>query len=348
MNRPFDTQSQTWRATPDLIAIVDDKGVFRASNPAWMSTLGLSPEEVNDHHFSDFLHDDDLAPTLAVFEQMQGGVKPLNFKNRYRHKDGHWVWLSWNAVPEGDDFFCLARDVSSEVENEARLKTREQEAKLREQVLAMLGHDLRNPLAAITAALRMALKEDQTDRGRHVLTLASDAARRMNGLIHDISDFTRIRLGDGIELQERSSDIGEIIADAVSEARLLHPSALIVTDLELVSRIRCDSDRIQQLLGHLLDNAIRHGRTAHPIRVIARQSEDASTIAVENDGEAIPPSVLPLLFRPFFRHETSSAGAGLGLGLHISREIAQAHGGTLSVTSTEDATVFTLTLPHRP
>ena len=114
----------TWQITPDLIGVCNAEGYFESTNPAWESVLGWSEEEIRTTPFSDFLHPDDLEKTDAAFARLTRGLPLLRFENRYRTKDGSCRWLWWVAVPEGGKFYCSARDVTAEKEQEAELAAR--------------------------------------------------------------------------------------------------------------------------------------------------------------------------------------------------------------------------------
>ncbi|PZM14922.1 PAS domain-containing sensor histidine kinase [Rhizobium tubonense] len=213
-------------------------------------------------------------------------------------------------------------------------------ASLREQFIAVLGHDLRNPLAAVDAAMRSIGRSALDDRQKQIVTLAQASIRRMAGLIDDIMDFARGRLGGGIAVDIRETDLGAVLLQVVDELSHANPFRAIDTDLDLSVPVRCDGPKIAQLASNLLANAITHGSPETPITVRARSSPDGFEVAVTNSGPAIPAENLDRLFRPFTRSESSSK-QGLGLGLYIASEIAKAHGGKIEVSSTADATTFT-------
>ncbi|WP_017932506.1 PAS domain-containing sensor histidine kinase [Robiginitomaculum antarcticum] len=336
----------TWKVTSDLLGVLDSSGLFADTNPAWLATLGYSALEIENRQFFDFLHPDDIETTQAAFVAVQSGEPVLNFKNRYRHTDGSYRWLSWNAVPVDDLYYCSARDITIDVEKASLLQTREEEAKLREEFVAVLGHDIRNPLASIIAASRIMRRAEQSDKNLDLLDAIEKSVGRITRLVDDVNDFTRTRLGGGLILHiEPDRALVPALDAAVAEIQVVNPSADIRSSIDIHQNVKCDISRIQQLVSNLLANAVTHGDISRPVRLRAHIEDGHFKIAICNAGEAIPPETQTMLFKPFFREEISASKNGLGLGLYISRQIALAHGGDLSVTSDEDETVFEFIMP---
>lgn len=218
---------------------------------------------------------------------------------------------------------------------------------LREEFMAILGHDLRNPLASIASGVRYLKKEQLTPKGVEVAGLVESSVSRMGKLIDDILDLARGRLGGGIPLK-RTLETGLHLALEQVVAELASSSGrMIETVIDLPEAVMVDSHRIAQLGPNLLGNAVAHGDPEQPITLWAAPVQGDLVISVANGGEPIPPEVLERLFQPFFRGGSSATNHqhGLGLGLHIAGEIARAHGGTLSVTSTGEKTTFEFRMP---
>lgn len=252
-------------------------------------------------------------------------------------------------MPDGELFFCSARDVTEEKENAAALNTREAEARFREQFIAVLGHDLRNPLAAIQSGARLLQREGQTDQALHILGMMDQSVARMSDLISDVMDFTRARLGSGIEVDVQSAvDIGPLLNQTVDEIRMGNPEVLIEENYKIDRQISCDPKRLSQMVSNLLGNSVNHGDTAHPIVVNAQTTDGCLTLSIANGGEQIPDSARAMLFEPFTRADLREAQEGLGLGLFIAREIANRHGGELTMTSDQHQTIFEFQMPLKP
>ncbi len=218
-------------------------------------------------------------------------------------------------------------------------------SELREQFIAVLGHDLRNPLASISGGTQMLSRLPQADKARMILGLMTATLQRMNGLIDNLMDFARGRLGGGLTLERTPRPLEATFTQVIDEIRLAYPERRIETAFALAGSFNADHGRLGQLLSNLLGNAITHGAEDRPIRVEAFQDEGSLRLSVVNSGKPIPPEALERLFQPFYRGEGRTKLEGLGLGLFIASEIAQAHGGTLEVASSPEETRFTLTLP---
>ena len=219
-------------------------------------------------------------------------------------------------------------------------------AKLREQFIAVLGHDLRNPLASIVGAARLLRREVLSDKGLKVIELMESSVDRMAGLIDDVMDFARGRLGSGISLNRKTGPLEPVLRQVVSELEAAHPSREIACDFDLREPVSFDAGRIAQLVSNLLANALTHGDPRMPVRLGASVSGGLLEVWVANAGEPISPTAMERLFEPFFRGEVRASGHGLGLGLHIASEIAKAHGGSLSASSDATETRFILKMPR--
>ena len=218
-------------------------------------------------------------------------------------------------------------------------------AEMREQFIAVLGHDLRNPLAAISAGATYLSRARLDKSARQIVQLMQESCKRMTSLTVDILDFARGKLGGGVPLRSIDDDhVGAVLAHVVDELRTIHPDRAIDFEMKVTGAIRCDSARLAQLLSNLLGNALTHGRTNEPVGVLVERDGDDLTIEVSNSGKPIPTEMLDSLFHPFARGG-SGPQDGLGLGLYIASEIAKAHGGTLSAQSTRKSTVFTARIP---
>jgi signal transduction histidine kinase len=233
---------------------------------------------------------------------------------------------------------------------EAALKQERETAELREQFIAVLGHDLRNPLFAISASAEMLLRKlpdaANLQRARNILT----SARRATKLVDDVLDFARGALGRGIPVNiEPCPDLADALRHVISEVQSIHPDRTIASSIGDLHSVHCDRERVAQLLSNLVANAVAHGDPDGPIDISAQINEGQFVLSVKNQG-LIAEDALPHLFRPYSRPAsgTPRTGLGLGLGLYIASQIAQSHGGKLDVISTaQQGTTFTFSLPTR-
>ncbi len=225
--------------------------------------------------------------------------------------------------------------------SEARLLVEQDVSELREQFIAVLGHDLRNPLAAISSGVRLLQRDPTRQRADQLAAMMQASVQRMAVLIENVLDFTRGRLGDGIGLTLAPTDLGPRLGQVVDELRTSHPDRTIRAHIDLPGLITCDPSRVEQLLSNLLGNACAHGLPGAPIEVRAISDGGGLEISVANQGRAIPAILLARLFEPFVRGEAVTTRKGLGLGLFIASEIAKAHGGLLTAVSSRTETRFT-------
>ena len=232
------------------------------------------------------------------------------------------------------------------VRSEAALLDANEAAELREQFIAVLGHDLRNPLASIDGGARLLLKTPLDDKARALVGMVQNSVVRMAGLIDNVLDLARGRLGGGFAVERRPDPaLPQRLEQVVAELRAAQPERVIVSHIVLNAIVSVDSRRIAQLFSNLLSNALTHGSATAPVRVRAETRNGLFELSISNAGEPIPAATLSRLFHPFARATARPMQEGLGLGLYIASEIARAHSGLLSVRSDETETRFTFRMP---
>ncbi len=218
----------------------------------------------------------------------------------------------------------------------------------RDQVLAIVGHDLRNPLGAVVMSAALLQKRGGLE-GWQAKTVdrIRASAMRMGRIIDDLLSYTRTRLGDGIPVRRAPTDLGDVARKIVDEQRVAHPDAVVDLVVEGALSGEWDATRLEQVLSNLVSNAIDHGEDDRPVTVSVAGGDEEVTIAVENRGE-MPPGILEHAFEAFRRgpEETGRKASGLGLGLFIAREIVRRHGGEIHVRSGDGRTRVTATLPR--
>src|SRR5687767_7094060 len=225
-------------------------------------------------------------------------------------------------------------------------------ARSRDTFLAILGHDLRSPLSAVAnSGLFLA------SPGVLPVGAALDAARRvtrgsakMNGMIRDLLEYTRTRLGRAIPISPQPTSMKRICALAYDEIRAVHPERQFKLETSGKLEGEFDSERLQQVLSNLLNNAVRHGTREQPIMLSAHGDSEKITVRVKNYGRRIPADQLQVIFNPLVQIPQEKADedvTSLGLGLYIAHEIVTMHGGTMMAESSErDGTVFSAHLPR--
>lgn len=259
------------------------------------------------------------------------------------------LWQNEGTDPAGVTRFNEAIDEALTEAVESFTTTTEH---YRDQTLGILGHDLRNPLAAIiTGSTMLVGAEELSDRSVRIAARMLSSANRMNRMIADLLDLTRTRFGNAIPVARALIDLDPLCRQVIAELEGLRPvgSVQFVSQGELSGD--WDSDRIFQVVSNLVRNAIQHGGKDEPIRIVAWDHGDEVVLEVHNGGRGIPSAALATIFEPMVRHvEKRNTTAGIGLGLYIATQIVLAHGGRLEASSSDtEGTMFSVHLPrHAP
>lgn len=230
--------------------------------------------------------------------------------------------------------------------SEAALMDAGEAALLRDQFIAVLGHDLRNPLAAVQAGTTLLKTTPLNDKARNIVGQMEASATRMERLIADVLDFARGRLGGGVPLaRQAEAKVHDVIEQVVQELQAAWPGRTITTDISVTRPVACDPERVGQLLSNLISNALTHGAPEGVVEVHAVCEGEFFELSVTNAGDPIPDHAIPQLFQPFKRRVTDQPQAGLGLGLYIASQIAKGHAGALDADSTSERTRFRFVMP---
>jgi signal transduction histidine kinase len=219
-------------------------------------------------------------------------------------------------------------------------------AELEQQLVGIVGHDIRTPLSAILATARVQLASNQlAPAQRTAFERVARGGERIHQIVDLLLDFTRARLGGGIPVSRRLGDLNEMCRRVADELQTARPERMLLCELspeELLGE--WDLERLAQVLANLLDNALKYSPRNTPVQLSTHvQGAETVLIEVHNQGVPIPEHLQPLLFEPFRRGEATDemARTSLGLGLYIAHDIVRAHGGTLTVHSTaEEGTTF--------
>ncbi|MHC2106454.1 PAS domain-containing protein [Methylobacterium sp. CM6246] len=358
-------RDQVWKASSDLLCVANLDGYFVSLNPAWPRTLGWTEDEMKARPFLDFVHSDDIEATLAAAAGLSRGEAQFTFENRYRHKDGSHVWLSWNAVPSDGLIYATVRDVTG-VKHQAEALAKTEEALRQSQKMEAVGqltgglaHDFNNLLAGISGSLE--LMQTRMAQGRltdidRYMTVAQGAAKRAAALTHRLLAFSRRQTLDPkpTNVNRLVTDMEELIRRTVGPA--IH---LEVVGLAGIWPALIDPGQLENALLNLCINA----RDAMPdggritIETANRWMDDAGatqhdmppgqylSLCVTDSGVGMSADLMTKVFEPFFT--TKPLGEGTGLGLSMVYGFARQSGGQVRIYSeVGEGTTVCLYLPR--
>jgi len=355
-------RDRMWRLSGDIMLVARAEGPIAAVNPAWRTILGWEEQELVGANLFDLVHPDDVTPTLeglAVLDD-DGRLAP-NFQNRYRHRDGSYRWIAWNASRSDDLVVAVGRDVTLEREHAAALLDTEE--KLRQslkmeavgQLTGGLAHDFNNLLASIGGSLELLalrVRSNKLDDLDRFIGIAQGAVRRAAALTHRLLAFSRRQpldarpldpagLVDGmLDLVRRT--IGPAIALEVESEPGLWPTLVDPNQLENALLNLCinardampDGGRLRIALANSVLDAAQAARSELP-------AGDYVLVSVSDTGTGMAPEVLAKAFDPFYTTKPIGQGTGLGLSMiygfvrqsggHVSAESAPGRGTTMHV-----------------
>lgn len=354
-------------AAPVGLLVTDARGTIRRANGTLCSWAGYEAHELLGRmKLQDLFtvggrifHQTHWLPIL----QMQGSISEVKFD--LRRSDGRLVTVMLNAVRKGageaaydivsvivaeernkyERQLLLERKRSEELAQK-QLREAEDRALFAEQMVGIVSHDLRNPLAAIAmGATGIGRDATLSARSAKLLDNINRSSLRARRLIDELLDFTLIRVGHGLTVVRKPANFHEVVGRFVEELKLSFPANPLQHSARGPGSCRVDADRIAQLLGNLVANAVTYGDPGGAILVTSWGDEAAGcSLSVSNTGQGIPQAMLGRIFEPLIRGGTPDKSTrSVGLGLFIVQAIAKAHGGAMTVTSSLEAgTTFTL------
>lgn len=340
------------------------EGLIVKVNQAFSDLMGISKDELLGRRLRDLLtagsaifYETHFAPLLRMqgsfnevaldLKAADGSKLPLLANARERRSQDGLLIVTRVAVFAAAQRRRYERElVNAQAEAETNLATERHTSELREQFIAVLGHDLRNPLAAISGAVALMLRDDPDVKATRLLRHVQSSVARMAGLIDNVLDFARGKLGGGLGIvREDGQTLSPIIDQVVQEIRSAEPNRVITIHIAADEPMSLDRARIEQLFSNLLSNAVTHGDPIAPIQVYAKVEGGSLQLSVANGGDPIPAEAMASLFEPFHRGTVRPSRQGLGLGLFIADQIARAHGGRIEVTSDVTTTRFAFVIP---
>ncbi|WP_053225579.1 PAS domain-containing protein [Methylobacterium indicum] len=357
-------RDQIWQASTDLFCVATLDGRLASLNPAWTTLLGWGEGELLGRPFLDFVHPDDVAATTAAAAGLARGEPQPNFENRYRHRDGSYRWLSWNAVPRNGRIYATVRDVTA-VRAQAAALAEVEEALRQSQKMEAVGqltggvaHDFNNLLTIIRSSVDFLRRPELPEaRKRRYLDAVSDTVDRAAKLTGQLLAFARRQaLSPAVfDVGEKVRGVADMI-DTVTGARV----RVVVAVPDHPCFVRADLSQFETALINMAVNArdamdgegtltltLTCGTAMPPIRGHAGSQNAFAAISLADTGPGVPPDLIGRIFEPFFT--TKEVGRGTGLGLSQVFGFAKQSGGDVDVTSSPGrGATFTLYLPEAP
>lgn len=327
-------------------------------NDTWLAFTGRTLEQESGDGWVEGVHADDLDRCVEHYLEHFHRREAFEMEYRLRRHDGVYRWIFDRGVPYTDEKGEFAGFIGSCVDVEERRRAQDaREQRDQEQlalarefeqwILAIVGHDIRNPLGAIdTSAQLLAIRAGRDEHLKSIADRIARSAARITNIVGDLLDVTRERHGGGIPVLVTQTDLSILCREVADEIRTFATNRTIEVDCQGDTIGLWDQNRITQALSNLVGNAVKHGDPTKPIDVRVRSEKGRAIVEVHNEG-AIPSEVMPTLFEPFAaRGDKQRCRDGLGLGLFIAKSIARAHRGELEVESSpERGTTFRLVLP---
>ncbi|QDT16619.1 sensor histidine kinase [Alienimonas californiensis] len=300
----------------------------------------------------------DDASTRHARERVGSGFDIVEVVSEYRALRASVLRLWRESLPQPDlddlDDVTRFNEAIDQSLAEAVGSYTERVDRSRQLFLAILGHDLRNPLNCIRMGARLLSPSDGDATSVEALAMISTEAEAMGRLIHDMIDFASTWLGGSMPLKRAPLNLQPLCRQVVDGFRATHPRRTLHFRPRGDLAGHGDADRLRQIVSNLLGNAFQHGAPDGPIELSVAAEGSTVVLSVHNEGAPIPPEALPTLFDPLVRHADlesalQRAPGSIGLGLYIVREIVHASGGEIEVASTaEQGTTFTVRLPRLP
>jgi PAS domain S-box-containing protein len=344
--RDAEERRRIFETSLDLILVVDRQRNFLRVSPSARTILGYEPVDMVGRNAVDFLYPDDLDPIRAEMRRARRGHTIRNFLTRYIHKDGHIVMLEWTGVwsePEQRHFF-IGRDVTEQKRIE----------RIKDEFIATVNHELRTPATAIAASLTLLTNDvagklpEQVSR---LISMAQSNCRKLAALLNDILDFETIASGK-MTFNFGQVDLISLLDRAIAAMRPFARTlgvTLRFDALPTACTVETDSERLTQVMGNILSNAIKFSPTGGDVIISVAEQEDFYRIAVRDHGPGIPDEYKARIFERFIQVDASDARkrGGAGLGLAIVKELVVRLGGRVGChDAPSGGSIFHVDLPR--
>jgi PAS domain S-box-containing protein len=350
---------ERFRAMADDTAIAlwvnEASGAVQFVNRAYREFFGVTLEELQALGWRSLVHPDDQAAYAAAYERAATAREPFRAQARVRRADGTWRWIESYGRPRllpSGELVGVAGSTADVTEQKEAERALQEADRRKDEFLAMLSHELRNPLAPIRTGLqllqRSAPGSEQAQRTHQVI---ERQVTHLTRLVDDLLDVTRIARGK-IQLQREKLELGELVRRTVEDHRAAFTASGVTLDASITTRplwVRADATRVAQVIGNLLQNAVKFTPEGRRVEASLAELEGMAVLRVRDAGVGMAPELLGKIFEPFTQAEATLARSrgGLGLGLALVKGLVDLHGGQVEAASEgiDRGSTFTVRLP---
>ncbi|MDO9186268.1 MAG: PAS domain S-box protein [Bacteroidia bacterium] len=326
--------------TSDFACIANMQGYFEIINPNFEKVLGYSEKELLENKFVDFVHPDDIESTQKEIDKLKTGAVTINFVNRYRKKDGNYLWFDWNTTPDTvtGRLYAMARDITDRKNAETHLKQISQELTRSNQELEQFAyiasHDLQEPLRTISSFMQLLDKKQgnkKDEETKEYFQFIMSATEKMKNLIRDLLDYSRV----GKSIVFSTVDCNLILKEVIAEmdASITESKAKITS--AVLPKVNGNEIQLKQLFQNLISNGIKFKKknSIPEIDITVEEKPTEYLFALKDKGIGIDEKYINKLFVLFQRLHSETEYSGTGIGLAICKKIVTMHGGKIWVES---------------
>ena len=351
----------------DFACIANKEGYYEVVNDSFERVLGYSDAVLLKNKFIDLVHPDDKEATLLEMKHLLDGNRTVNFVNRYRKKEGGYVWFDWNSSfsPDTKKIYAIARDITEQkrvatelLEAKINAEEAQQKAEIamksKQQFLSNMSHEIRTPLNGIIGFTKVILKTDLSAKQKEYLTAIKMSGDTLIVLINDILDLAKVDAGK-MTFEQTPFKIASSLSSMMHlfETKIQEKNLVLVKeyDHKIPQVVVGDPIRLHQIILNLVGNAVKFttkGRITVTIKLLKEDTENVTVeFAIADTGIGIAEDKIGSIFENFHQasSNTNRLYGGTGLGLAIAKQLVESQGGTISVKSTVDeGSIFSFTL----
>jgi len=339
--------------TSDFACIANMQGYFEIINPNFEKVLGYSEKELLENKFFSFIHPDDIEATVKEIEKQKTGVATINFVNRFRKKDGTYLWFDWNTTPDTSTgkLYAMARDITDRKKADTELKQLSDELARSNQELEQFAyiasHDLQEPLRTISGFVKLFEKKHsgKTDEDtKEYLTFIVNATAKMQNLIKDLLEYSRA----GRNIKFNNVNFNDIVNDVIAEMGESIKESNAKITLSILPVLKGNETELKRLFQNLISNAIKfRKKDLNPeISITIEEKNNEYLFAIKDNGIGINKEFIDKIFIVFHRLHSDTEYPGTGVGLAICKKIVALHGGKIWAESIlGEGSTFYFTIP---